>query len=128
MEKRSKKEVTGYLSDAFNNGYWNRIFIQLIYSNSAVCRVYLGGEATAIYAAGGGYDKNGACLGQVGLLIKTDDEEYIDAMKHRASGAGDMAGAIDDIARKLTEAQGIKWVGSYQQSKEGYSIAFIKVV
>ena len=128
MEKRSNKEITQNLSDAFNNGLWDKIFIQLIYSNSGVCRAYLGGEATSIYAGGGGYDKNGSVVGNVGLLINTDDDEYIKAMKYGASGGGDMAGIIDRIAKKLSEMHKIRYIGCYQHTKEGYTVVFIKVV
>lgn len=125
---RSKKEITGYLSDALNNGLWDKIFIELIYSNNGVCRAYLGGEATTIYAGGGGYDKKCFIVGKVGLLINTDDQEYVEAMKYGASGGGDMIGLVEKIAEKLSEMHKIRCIGCYQHTKAGYTVVFIKVV
>lgn len=122
-----RKKNTQILSNALNNGFWEKIFIELIYSKSGVCRAYLRGDATDIYAGGYGYNKNVCIIGQVGLLIKTEDQNYKNAMKHATNGGGDMEDMVDIIAKKLSEMHNIRYIGACQQSRGGLTVVFIKV-
>jgi hypothetical protein len=122
-----RKKNTQILSNALNNGFWGEIFIEIIYSNSEFCRAYLGCYDTGIYAEGYGYNKNICIIGQVGLLIKTEDQNYKNDMKHAANGGGDMDYMVDIIAKKLSEMHNIRYIGAFQQTRGGFTVVFIKV-